>query len=137
MLVDWQGVTRASPVHDIQPFFYTLASKDTLDNYKYYLKVYHNELSKRIKELGSDPNTLYPFSSFEEEWKTFALYSLGLALFTIKVILCKKENTPNLEDKLTDGEAIREAFNAVSGDEEEYLTRGKYIIRHLIKIGAM
>ncbi|KAK9712055.1 Ecdysteroid kinase-like family [Popillia japonica] len=48
MLIDWQLLRQASPVFDISYFFYTIASEDALNNLDDYLRIYHEELSKRI-----------------------------------------------------------------------------------------
>lgn len=140
MLIDWQGVTRGSPVHDLGGIFYSVSSKETLDNYKFYLKMYHAELSKRIKELGSDPEVLYPFSVFETDWKKYALYSFGGSLLMVKMMLCKKENAPVLKEETARSEAaetMERLFKNVNDGEEQFLRRMKYISRHLVEIGAL
>lgn len=141
MLIDWQGVTLGSPVHDLGAFFMSVSSKSTIENYTYYLKIYHNELCKRIRELGSDPVILYPFSVFEDEWRRHAIYAFGLSLFMLKMMLCKKENAPVFDTYADDSgispEKAQQMFLNVNDDEEQYLLRAKYIARHLIQIGSI
>lgn len=135
-LIDWQCVTRASPVHDFASLFYSVASEETVCNYKHYLRLYHDELKRRIKELGSDADVLYPYSVFEKEWRDYWPYSFGLAVTCMKVILCQKDEVPNMEDAINSND-VANVFNDIKGNEIEWMRRVKYLARHFIDIGAL
>ncbi|GJQ72692.1 hypothetical protein Trydic_g1349 [Trypoxylus dichotomus] len=129
MLVDWQCITRASPVHDIGALFYAVSSEETIDNYKHYLKVYHDELSTRIRELGSDPDKLYPFSIFKKEWRTYGLYSSGVAIVLLRGMLVEKGD---LTDNVESSDALDSFFSGSVASEKKWLARAKCIARHAI-----
>lgn len=123
-------------MHDIQGLFYCGATKETVDNYKHYLQIYHTELSARIRELGSDPDVLYPYSIFEKEWIDCGLYGFALCIGAIKMMLRNRENVPDLEAFVNEG-SVADFFNNVVSNDEEWLLRVKYIARHLIEIGSV
>ncbi|KRT83015.1 phosphotransferase [Oryctes borbonicus] len=130
MLVDWQCITRASPVHDIGALFYAVASKEVINNYRYYLKVYYDELSRRIRELGSNPEILYPFSILEKEWKIYGTYSIGLAIVLLRGMLAEKED---LTDNVESSDALDSFFSGSVASEKKWLVRAKHIARHAIE----
>lgn len=138
MLVDWQGVANASPLHDIGGLFLQVASKETLDNFNYYLRFYHENLSKCIKELGSDPEILYPYDVLEKEWVKYGLYFFGIAIMSVKVMLCEKENVPVMKnEEITESSSLaKDLFGNINSNEELVMERLRYIVRHLIKIGT-
>lgn len=142
MLFDWQGVTRGSPVHDIGGLFLSVTSKETLNDLKHYLSLYHEKLSKCIRELGSDPDLLYPYEIFEKEWIRFGLYSFGIAIESVKTMLVEKDNAPVLKEPVDQNltqlsSVVEQAWGKVPDHEEQYLNRLKSIARHLIQIGAL
>lgn len=134
MLVDWQVVRQASPVYDIAYFFYTIATKEALSKWRTYLNIYYQELSERIKELGSNPDKLYPQEIFEEEWKRYSNYGFAMAFIILKVMLYSKEETPNFEKLGT--ETILEnpelMFPTMKNDEE-YMNRLRILAEHFIE----
>ncbi|KAK9681377.1 Ecdysteroid kinase-like family [Popillia japonica] len=139
MLVDWQCITRASPLHDIGPLFYSTAPKDALDNDRDYMEVYYDELSKRIKELGSDPETVYPHSEFEKDRNSYGFFCFGFALTGIKGMLTKRENAPDLTERLKadDQSALETMFTDVADNVDEWMFRTKYLARHFISLGIL
>ncbi|KAK9732405.1 Ecdysteroid kinase-like family [Popillia japonica] len=59
MLIDWQLIRKASPVHDIMNLFFSVISKESLDNCDKYKTIYYEELSRQIRQTGSDPDKRY------------------------------------------------------------------------------
>lgn len=106
-----------------------------MDNYSHYLKLYHDELSRRIRELGSNPDILYPYSIFEREWRHYAPYSFGRAVACIKVILRQKDEVPNLQNAVNNN-GVGNFLTDIQGNEKEWIRRTKYIARHFIDMGA-
>lgn len=137
-MIDWQGVTRASPLHDIGALILSVSSKETLENMEYYLRLYHDELSRNIKALGSDPNILYPYEILEKEWTKYSLYFFGIAIIALRVMLCEKRHVPVMtEEAIMESTPVAEQmFGKINTNEELVMERLKYIARYLIKIGA-
>ncbi|KAI4467391.1 hypothetical protein MML48_2g00009471 [Holotrichia oblita] len=134
MLLDWQAIRSGSPTFDLSYFFYTTApvSKKTLKRVDDFLEIYHEELSKQIKQLGSNPDKLYPLSDLKKEWHRYAKFGFCMAFMILKAMLGKKEEMPNFDG--TDmTEALRDGkfFNNVSNDDE-YMRRMRNLAEHFL-----
>nr|XP_022903199.1 uncharacterized protein LOC111415673 [Onthophagus taurus] len=104
--IDYQIIRYGSPVTDFSHFFYTSSSKSELDNIEYYRNIYYDELTATIKQLGSDPNELYPKSVFDAHWKKYCVNGLNVALFLIRMMTTEAEEIPEYND-------LSEAMNVV------------------------
>lgn len=93
-------------------------------------------MSDRIRELGSDPEALYPYSILEKEWKEAGLYSMCLAMTVIRLFLRKDGSVPDLETRMNEG-AADEVWCKLDMDEDLWLSRVKCIAKHLIDIGSV
>ncbi|GJQ82636.1 hypothetical protein Trydic_g19654 [Trypoxylus dichotomus] len=132
VLIDWQLLRPASPTFDISYFFLTVASEDTLKKTNYYLKLYHDELSKQLKLLGSEPDVLYPFSALMKHWKDHCRFGFGMATIIIKVMLSEKDEVINLETiDLENVEQLENLYPKFE-KEEEFLRRMKMLARYMI-----
>lgn len=93
-------------------------------------------MSDRIIELGSDPKVLYPYSIFEKEWKDAGLYAICIAILTIRLSVRTSEEVPDLETGMNE-DTLHEMWTKFSIDEDQWMSRVKYIARHLIDIGSI
>ncbi|KAI4467402.1 hypothetical protein MML48_2g00014039 [Holotrichia oblita] len=132
-LVDWQMMRPALPVHDLSLFFYNVASKDALNRLKYFLKVYHDELAENIRQLGSNPDLLYPYSILEKHWKEYGKHGFVLALINSLLVLVEKdENFFSFEDvDLNNPESWASLYKKIR-KHDEYVERLKAIADHMI-----
>ncbi|KRT84528.1 hypothetical protein AMK59_829 [Oryctes borbonicus] len=132
MLIDWQLLYPASPVFDVSYIFLTAASEEALSKTEGYLKLYYRELSRQIKQLGSNPDILYPFSIFLMEWKKYCKYGFAMGCLAIKVMLCSRDeafNLAGLDPK--DTEQCENPFPKFD-NQEEYMKRMKRLARFMI-----
>lgn len=75
LILDFQLSRCSSPAMDIAFFIYTCTEKALRDDhYDDMLKLYHEELSKNINALGSDPKKLYPWETFIAEVRDSFLF---------------------------------------------------------------
>lgn len=77
----------ASPVYDLSYYFYPIASQQALDKLPIHMKMYHEELSRQIRKLGSDPEALYPYDVFEKEWKDHSKFGFAISFMITKTKL--------------------------------------------------
>lgn len=134
MLLDWQIIRLASPVLDLSYFFYTTApaSKKTLRRVDDFLELYHEELSRQIKQMGSDPNKLYPLPVLKKEWQEYARFGYSMAFLILKAMLGKKEEMPSF-----DGADMTEALQDTAlfgnvGSDDEYVRRMRNLSEHFL-----
>lgn len=94
--LDFQISRLGSPLMDFSYFFYTCAPKQVLDDVEKYLNIYHNSIAKSLKELGCDPEKVFPFTLMKSHWKKYSKYGLVLSATFIRSFICDKDEAPNL-----------------------------------------
>lgn len=99
-MIDFQLTRCASPVLDISFFIYACTMKPLRDShYEYLLKYYYELLAKQIRELGSEPETLYSWNTFMEEVKNYSFFGLAFSFESIPFIILDPEDAFNMEMK--------------------------------------
>lgn len=97
--LDFQVSKVATPAHDLSYFLLTSSPKRILDNLDKYLQMYYKSMSEFLKELGSDPEVLYPHPTFMEHWKRHARFGFTMALFGFRFFLCEEDEAPDMSSK--------------------------------------
>jgi thiamine kinase-like enzyme len=65
-MIDFQLARYASPVLDIAFFIYSCTSQELrAQHYDELLKNYHESLCEIVKDFGSNPEFLFPFSALQ------------------------------------------------------------------------
>lgn len=121
-LIDWQISRYALPVLDLAYFFCTSSSKDILDDYKKYLKIYHHSLSQNLKEMECDPDELLSYGDLEYLWKNNVKFGLLLGGFIFKILLIDKDNAADTQQNTNSTEDFYNQF-VVTGNEEQIRQR--------------
>jgi thiamine kinase-like enzyme len=71
-MIDFQLARFASPVIDIAFFIYSCTDEKCREEYyDDLIKTYHTSLCELIKDMGSNPEYLFPFSALEVNWKFY------------------------------------------------------------------
>ncbi|KAK9712058.1 Ecdysteroid kinase-like family [Popillia japonica] len=132
-LIDFQGVKVASPMMDLTYSFYgSCTSEENLSLLDYYLDVYYEALSGTIKELGSNPDKLYPKSLIKEDWKKFCGFSLTIAIPVIRASLLDVEFNIVEAVENPPSEEEQERFLNDNYDNQEFARRMGVLFQHLI-----
>ncbi|XP_020710180.1 uncharacterized protein LOC105689851 [Athalia rosae] len=98
LALDFQLARCSSPVLDVSFCIYTCTEKLLRDeHYEDLLKIYHNELSKTISALGSDPKKLYPWDVFMKEIKEQSVHGINSALEAIPGAVLDPSEAYNLD----------------------------------------
>ncbi|KAI4466585.1 hypothetical protein MML48_2g00002815 [Holotrichia oblita] len=133
MLIDWQLLRQALPVFDISYFFYTIASEEALNNLDNYLRIYHKELCKRMRDLGSDPDILYPFKILQQDWKQHGKYGFAMSFMLIRMMLSATDEVVSMEGVDFDNAEDCERMYPKIKNEDEFIRRMKILAEHVIK----
>ncbi|XP_046484171.2 uncharacterized protein [Neodiprion pinetum] len=81
LALDFQLSRAASPVLDTSFFIYTCTEKSLRDDhYEHLLKTYHDEISRSISLLGSNPEKIYPWDLFRKEVQEYSLHGVNFAI---------------------------------------------------------
>lgn len=122
-----------SPMLDLSYAFYaSCTSEENLSQLDYYLDVYYDALSATIKELGSNPDQLYPKSVIKEHWKKYCSFSLIIvisliasSLYNVQLNIVETMDNPMSEEE-------QERFLNDYWDREEFARRMGILFQHLI-----
>lgn len=98
-LLDWQLVRYCPPVLDLlYNIFSATDKKFRIDHYDTLLKTYYSTLSDSIRKLGSDPNKLYPYASFEQQLRKMGEFALLTGPLIIQIAIASPKDVGNLDE---------------------------------------
>uniref|UniRef100_A0A182M746 CHK kinase-like domain-containing protein n=1 Tax=Anopheles culicifacies TaxID=139723 RepID=A0A182M746_9DIPT len=105
-MIDFQLARYSSPVLDISFFVYSCTSQELrAAHYQDLLDAYYGGLAEMLRDLGSDPEVVFPYSELEKELKQYARFGCGMGIESIPFSLLDESDVPDL-DKITGEEAI-------------------------------
>lgn len=132
-LVDFQLIGETSPVLDLSYVLYASSPKEIYDNLDQYLHVYHNSLSKTIRDLGSDPEVLMPFDELKNQWKMYSRYGLMMASGVLKICIQERDEVMDFAEALEENNGDPMAGFTKEGKHEAlYHKRFRNLIEHMI-----
>ncbi|XP_066137708.1 uncharacterized protein [Euwallacea fornicatus] len=139
-LIDFQLVYVSTPVHDLSYFFYSGASKDDMDKVDQYLDLYYDTFSLFVKELGADPQEIYPYEVLKEEWKKYSLMGLIMGIGVSVKKLLDKNNTETHTMVDLPREIKTEMFRQKClqiQKENDFKQRAREICLHAVEYGIL
>lgn len=95
-LIDFQMCRLLPPVVDVTHLLCFTAPENAIENLPKYLKVYYDSFSVFLRELGSDPDALYPFEVYMNHWKKYGKFGIALILFALRIIISEEHEAPSL-----------------------------------------
>ncbi|XP_044746544.1 uncharacterized protein LOC123308072 [Coccinella septempunctata] len=84
-IVDWQTAVVGSPMIDIAQLFFFCCFSQELNHMDDLLLFYHNTLSEKIKELGSNPENCFPREACLKAFKRYAALGIGGMPFLMRM----------------------------------------------------
>ncbi|CAH0714831.1 unnamed protein product, partial [Brenthis ino] len=97
-IIDFQLTRCASPVLDIVFVIYACTDQELRKkHYDELLKYYYDVLSKQIRELGSDPDKIYPWDTFMAEIKKYSYFGLAFSFESTPFIVLAPEDAVSME----------------------------------------
>jgi len=94
-IIDWQLSKLGCPATDLTYCLLANGSKEVLDDYQRYLKIYHEALSLSLKEFGFDPEEVYPYQILEKQFKKYSPLMLFLCVIVMRVLICEQDEAPD------------------------------------------
>ncbi|XP_066137710.1 uncharacterized protein [Euwallacea fornicatus] len=98
-LIDFHLAYVSTPVHDLSYFFYSGASKEDMDKIDDYLELYYDTFSSFVKELGADPQEIYPYRVLQEDWKRYSLLGIFMGITASAGFLLKNSDLSEMFEK--------------------------------------
>ncbi|XP_023014529.1 uncharacterized protein [Leptinotarsa decemlineata] len=105
-LIDFQMIRKGTPVFDLSYCFYSSASKESLRELEFFLKIYHDSLSQCLKTYNCEAEMMYPFGVLKKEWKEYCKFGFMMGM------IC-------WEQKLRYEVGIRDLSKIIDGDKSE------------------
>lgn len=129
-LLDFQIVRKGSYAQDLSYCFYTASSKEMIDNYEYYLKLYVKHFNEYVQQYGIDDPLSY--EDFLAQWKKYSKHGLFMSIIGIKIMICESEERKDFTD-MDDSADMFDCFDFEGKNDAEYRRRVKLIIEHFYK----
>jgi aminoglycoside phosphotransferase (APT) family kinase protein len=134
-MLDWQTIKVCSPAVDVSYFILACSPEEDLIQFDGLLKIYYNSFSQQLKILGSDAETVFPFSQFINDFKLFAKYGLLITMSAIKAALSDKEEAPDVAETAESG--FEKTFSYKSKNQSSLKSRMLYIVKHAAEQGIL
>ncbi|XP_066257513.1 uncharacterized protein [Euwallacea similis] len=131
VFLDFQVSNAGSPVLDLSYHLYATASEAELQQFDTLLRIYHNSLSSTIKQLGSDPDKLFPYEELVKQWKKYSLYGCLFSMIVLPIALSEKDDSLDIQN--WDEKEINNMFDQVKKKNFTQLaSRMISVIKHFL-----
>lgn len=108
--IDWQLSRYGSSVLDLHFHLFSSTTKQLRDqSYQDLLKVYHTALCDIVRKLGSDPETIFPFSDLMNELRACGKYALIMGVMLVPFVNSEDGDVVDMEDyseRFANGEIV-------------------------------
>ncbi|KAF2904033.1 hypothetical protein ILUMI_02130 [Ignelater luminosus] len=130
-LLDWQLARAGSPALDLAYFIFTCTDKPLRDgHYDHLIQEYYESLSSFLRELGSDPDKLFPFEVLQEHLKKFCIFGLFIAITIVYGMSSEAEDIPDIHNMTQ-----LEELNFETSNIQKYYARIRGVVLDFIKFG--
>jgi thiamine kinase-like enzyme len=138
-IIDFQLSRFASPAIDISFFIYSCTSQELREqHYEDLLKAYHRSLTDLIREFGSNPEFLFPYSALQNEMKEFARFGVGMGIESVQFSIMDDSQVPDM-DAIPEDRAvpITEVWVLKPIENQEGRKRLTDIFKHAMDMGYL
>ncbi|KAK9872373.1 hypothetical protein WA026_017831 [Henosepilachna vigintioctopunctata] len=126
-----------SPLADIACFLFFCCSRRELDHLDDLLKLYHEEVSSNLKQLGSQPEKCLPWKACQESFKRYTPMALvGMPQAAKLSCQVQLDKTYDLAEAAEEGNFCK-IFDGELRDPEEYFNRINSIFELCIEKGLL
>lgn len=137
VVIDWQAGIVGSPLADLNQFLFYCCSRKELDHLDEILKLYYDVLSKKLKELGSDPKKCFPWEVCKKSFEHYAPLSIsGVPLCSRMCFKGKVEQNCDFADTIKDGD-LSCIFGNELTDPKKYFERIDGILKLCVERGLI
>jgi thiamine kinase-like enzyme len=133
-MLDWQVSRYASPISDLSYFLFACISKEDIENLDDILSTYHSTFTNYLRDLGvEDPNVLYPFHQFLDDWKLYCKFGILMSSLLMKVCSTEKDEVVDITESAESGKDFSHTFAGGIRNTELYKNRMRHIVEYVVK----
>ncbi|XP_072390748.1 uncharacterized protein [Diabrotica undecimpunctata] len=129
--IDYQMCMSACPVYDLSYSFYSGASKESLNNWEKYLKIYHNSLEKSLKEYNLKVDDIFPYTELVKEWKNNVQFGFIMSLMIWGAKFVQEDDIRDLD--VTEGDVDLRHLSEAEGYQQAVFN----LVKHFDKNGFL
>ncbi|XP_044746778.1 uncharacterized protein LOC123308255 [Coccinella septempunctata] len=135
VVIDWQMGLLGSPLADVSQFILYCSSRKELEHLDELLKLYYDSLSRKLQELGSDPEKCFPWKACQEAFNRYAPLAVAGMTLSIRASF-RKDTEPsyNITDSVETGDFCGILGEGVR-DPEEYFDRIDGVLEFCVNKG--
>ncbi|KAL1509554.1 hypothetical protein ABEB36_004268 [Hypothenemus hampei] len=133
VFIDLQMAELQSPAIDLTSHLYSTASQEELNHTSELISVYYESLSSTMRQLGSDPEIVFPYNELLRQWKKYSLVGLLLGTILFPFSLVDSKDAKDL-DFFRNNKTNKGMYANVKKENEEQLSsRVLAIIKHYLE----
>ncbi|KAF5292784.1 hypothetical protein FQA39_LY13829 [Lamprigera yunnana] len=132
-MLDFQFTKVCSPACDISQLMLLCIDQDVRNQYyDNLIEIYYNSFSSFLVQLGSDPNTLFPYSILQSHLKKFSVIGLSTAVRIVYPISILPSEIPDYFSAKSTSEVLQ-MFRNAKKDEDYFVSRMRSIFLHFLE----
>jgi hypothetical protein len=119
---------------DLSYYIFACISKKDLQNLDDILIIYYRSFADQLKQLGvNNPDVLYPFQQFLDEWKKYCKFGVMVATLIMKICATDKNEVVDVAHFAEKGEDISNTFLKEIKDKDTFRNRIRPIVEYAVK----
>jgi hypothetical protein len=119
---------------DLSYYIFACISKEDLQNLDDILIIYYRSFADQLKQLGvNNPDVLYPFQQFLDEWKKYCKFGVMVATLIMKICATDKNEVVDVAHFAEKGEDISNTFLKEIKDKDTFRNRIRPIVEYAVK----
>jgi hypothetical protein len=133
-ILDWQVSNYASPITDLSYFLFTCVSKEDIGDLNDILDTYYSSFSNHLRSLGiQDPDVLYPFGQFLDDWKLHSKFGILMSSLLLKICCTEKDEIVDIAVSANSGNDFGQNLSGGIRNSELYKNRMHHIVKYAVK----
>ncbi|XP_031334603.1 uncharacterized protein LOC116164550 [Photinus pyralis] len=132
-MIDWQVARVGSPAFDLLYFFFVCTNREFRGlHYTNLLEEYYKSLAGLLRQLGSKPEELLPYSVLLDHLKSYGAYALYTSMWILSSNMKKEQDIPDIYNSITETANV-DHFSTIPNDD--YIPRIRDLIDDLLEYG--
>lgn len=135
-IIDFQLARYASPAVDLS--FFTYSCTDNKMRTQYYdsmLKIYHEAAADLIKDLGSDPDKVFPYEGLLNEMKEVGKFGCGMGIESLPLSMQEEHEVLDIDEIATDQSILTDVWQIAPLEDKNSRLRLAEAFKHAIDMG--